>query len=90
MTDPQLLQQNMEFLFRQWWAESYPTTPGNHAVMTHSAFAASIYESIFQAGVKSAGEYLLRISLKEINFETQQSIARAGTNLINHPDSVSS
>lgn len=58
MTDPQVLQQNMEFLFRQWWAESYSTPPGTHAVMTHSAFAASIYKSCVQGGMKLALAHL--------------------------------
>jgi len=33
MTDNEL-----EVLFRSWWALSYPTPPGNHAITTHISF----------------------------------------------------
>lgn len=29
----------IEALFREWWAQSYPTPPGTHAINTHVAFA---------------------------------------------------
>ena len=34
MTDVEL-----EKLFRSWWSESYPTPPGNHALITHLGWA---------------------------------------------------
>lgn len=33
-TDDQLTE-----LFRQWWAQSYPTPPGTHALLTHIGWA---------------------------------------------------
>lgn len=30
ITDTQMAE-----MFRKWWMESYPTPPGNHALMTH-------------------------------------------------------
>lgn len=29
----------LEEQFRAWWAESYPTPPGPHALMTHIGWA---------------------------------------------------
>jgi hypothetical protein len=34
MTDNEL-----EVLFRTWWQQSYPTPPGNHALITHISWA---------------------------------------------------
>lgn len=34
MTDTQLTE-----LFREFWTQSYPMPPGNHTVMTHTAWA---------------------------------------------------
>lgn len=34
MNDPDL-----EALFRSWWAQSYPTPPGTHALITHLGWA---------------------------------------------------
>jgi hypothetical protein len=38
----------IEALFRQWWASSYPTPPGPHALMTHTAFGRHLLELIQQ------------------------------------------
>ena len=35
---------DIETLFRQWWALSYPTPPGVHAVSTHVGFGAWLLE----------------------------------------------
>ena len=35
---------DIETLFRQWWAMSYPTPPGVHAVSTHTSFGAWLLE----------------------------------------------
>lgn len=29
----------LEAMFRRWWAESYPTPPGTHALITHLGWA---------------------------------------------------
>ena len=34
----------IEALFREWWAQSYPTPPGVHAVNTHVGFGAWLLE----------------------------------------------
>ena len=39
MTDEQLTE-----LFRTWWLQSYPTPPGNHALMTHVSWARFLLE----------------------------------------------
>lgn len=39
----------LEELFRAWWAESYPTPPGPHALMTHIGWARHLLD---QAGVQ--------------------------------------
>lgn len=44
ITDTQL-----DAMFRAWWAQSYPTPPGPHALMTHTAWARHLLE---QAGVQ--------------------------------------
>lgn len=31
----QLTDVELEALFREWWAQSYPTPPGTHALLTH-------------------------------------------------------
>jgi hypothetical protein len=36
----------MEAAFRQWWQESYGLPPGNHAVMTHVAFARHVLQQL--------------------------------------------
>lgn len=41
MTDTQLTE-----LFRQFWSESYPLPPGNHTVMTHTAWARYLLKQI--------------------------------------------
>lgn len=40
-TDAQL-----EVLFRTWWGTSYPTPPGNHALMTHLGWARFLIEQL--------------------------------------------
>lgn len=40
-TDAQL-----EVLFRTWWGTSYPTPPGNHALMTHLGWARFLLEQL--------------------------------------------
>ena len=37
MTNP--TDSELEVLFRTWWSTSYPTPPGNHALMTHLGWA---------------------------------------------------
>lgn len=44
LTDTQL-----DAMFRAWWAESYPTPPGPHALMTHLGWARHLLE---QAGAQ--------------------------------------
>lgn len=39
----------LEAAFREWWAQSYPTPPGTHALMTHLGWARHLLE---QAGVQ--------------------------------------
>lgn len=34
----------IEARFREWWAQSYPTPPGTHAVNTHVAFGTWLLE----------------------------------------------
>lgn len=36
----------IESLFRKWWAESYPTAPGTHALMTHLGWGRHLLEAI--------------------------------------------
>ena len=43
MTDEQLTE-----LFRAWWQQSYPTPPGPHALMTHTAWARFLLERLGQ------------------------------------------
>jgi hypothetical protein len=31
--------ESLRAAFLNWWSESYATTPGVHAIMTHTAFA---------------------------------------------------
>lgn len=80
--------EHLEFLFRQWWAESYATPPGVHAVMTHVGFAAAIYESILQAGkregIELAGDWLQRNH--NLDLDVQTEIARIGAHLKSNPD----
>lgn len=42
-TDPEL-----EVLFRTWWGTSYPTPPGNHALMTHIGWARFVLQQLNQ------------------------------------------
>lgn len=39
------LKQDLELVFRVWWKDSYSTSPGSHAVMTHVAFAEFLRQS---------------------------------------------
>ena len=39
-----LTDSELEVLFRTWWAQSYPTPPGNHALMTHIGWARFLLE----------------------------------------------
>jgi hypothetical protein len=34
----------LEQMFRQWWADSYPTPPGNHVLMTHLGWGRFLLE----------------------------------------------
>ena len=45
MTDNEL-----EVLFRTWWQQSYPTPPGNHALMTHIGWARFLLEQTGHQG----------------------------------------
>lgn len=45
LTDAQL-----EALFRTWWQQSYPTPPGNHALMTHIGWARFLLEQVGYQG----------------------------------------
>lgn len=38
----------MEQLLRQWWAESYLTPPGTHALMTHLGWGRYLLEHLEQ------------------------------------------
>jgi hypothetical protein len=38
----------LEVLFRAWWSTSYPTPPGNHALMTHIGWARFLLEQLNQ------------------------------------------
>lgn len=42
-TDAQL-----EVMLRTWWQQSYPTPPGNHALMTHLGWARFLLEQLGQ------------------------------------------
>ena len=36
----------LEELFRTWWQQSYPTPPGNHALMTHMGWGRFLLEQV--------------------------------------------
>ena len=36
----------IEQMFREWWAQSWPTPPGNHALQTHTAWARYLLDKI--------------------------------------------
>jgi hypothetical protein len=36
----------LEVLFRAWWQQSYPTPPGNHALMTHLGWGRYLLEQV--------------------------------------------
>jgi hypothetical protein len=46
----------MEVLFRTWWGNSYPTPPGNHALMTHIAFGRFLLEHVVGAPIQQTKE----------------------------------
>jgi hypothetical protein len=50
VTDPQL-----EQLFRRWWAESYPTPPGPHALITHLGWARHLLERVQEQQQREVG-----------------------------------
>lgn len=39
LSSPVVTDADLEAAFRAWWAESYPTPPGPHALMTHLGWA---------------------------------------------------
>ena len=75
-----------ESLFRQWWAESYATPPGPHAVMTHVGFASVIHEAGKREGIELAGDWLQRNHNLDLDVHTE--IARIGAYLKSNPDSL--
>lgn len=44
MTPSPITDTEMATLFREWWAESYPTPPGTHAQMTHLGWGRRLLE----------------------------------------------
>jgi len=40
----QLTNAELEALFRDWWAQSYPTPPGAHALLTHLGWGRYLLE----------------------------------------------
>lgn len=40
----------MEVLFRTWWGTSYPTPPGNHAVMSHIGWGLFLQQHLAENG----------------------------------------
>lgn len=44
MTPSPITDTEMAALFREWWAESYPTPPGTHAQMTHLGWGRRLLE----------------------------------------------
>ena len=45
--DPKPLSETeIEQMFREWWAQSWPTPPGTHALRTHIAWATHLLDKI--------------------------------------------
>lgn len=40
----------MEVIFRTWWGTSYPTPPGNHAVMSHIGWGMFLQQHLAENG----------------------------------------
>lgn len=45
-----LTETEMEVLFRTWWGTSYPTPPGNHAVMSHIGWGQFLQKHLAENG----------------------------------------
>lgn len=45
-----MTESEMEVLFRTWWGTSYPTPPGNHAVMSHMGWGLFLQQHLAANG----------------------------------------